>query len=144
MNDIEKLIRVKLTKEEYKEKLKEIIKTNKETYAISLKETDELIGIISADNIDENSKNYSLSYGIREKFRKQGYAYEAIYKFIDYYFKEKNMHRVRLGCLLDNIGSQKLYEKLGAKKEGIEREAKYYDNKFKDKTIYSILKSEWK
>ena len=53
------------------------------------------------------------------------------------------MHRLEIAHNIDNIASQKIIEKLGAKLEGIARESKFYDNGFKDRKIYSILKMEW-
>ena len=53
------------------------------------------------------------------------------------------MHRLELAHNTDNISSQKIIERLGAKFEGIARESKFYNNGFKDRKIYSILKQEW-
>ena len=54
------------------------------------------------------------------------------------------MHRLEITCNVDNIASKTVIEKLGATFEGICRESKYYDNEFKDRRVYSILKREWK
>lgn len=112
-------------------------------WAIALKENDELVGIISVDKISFRNKFFSLAYGIREKHRGNGYAYQASLGLINYMFNNYDMHRLEIACNTDNIASQKTIEKLGAKFEGIARESKYYDGGFKDRRIYSILKNEW-
>jgi len=113
-------------------------------WAIALKTNNEFIGIISLDSISFRNKNFSIAYGIRKKHRNKGYAYEASYALIDYVFNNYDMHRLQLAHNSDNIASQKVIEKLGATLEGIARESKYFDGKFKDRKIYSILKKEWK
>lgn len=90
------------------------------------------------------NKRFSIAYGLRKKYRGYGYAYQAAYVLIDYVFKNLDMHRAELAHNIDNIASQKTIERLGAMFEGIARESKFNDNKFIDRKIYSILKSEWK
>ena len=58
-------------------------------------------------------------------------------------FDKLDMNRLELAHIIDNIASQRVIEKLGAKYEGIARESKFYINEFKDCMIYSILKKEW-
>lgn len=136
------------TKESAKKRLDEILEKYNEDYkphiwAIALKNNNEFIGIISIDTFSTMNKRFSIACGLRKKHRGHGYAYQAITALIDYAFKNLNMNRVELAHNIDNIASQKTIEKTGAKFEGIARESKFYDNKFKDRKIYSILKSEW-
>ncbi len=112
-------------------------------WAIALKSTNELVGLITLDKVSFANKNFSIAYGIRKKHRANNYAYQASYALIDYIFNNWDMHRFEIGHNIDNIASQKTIEKLGAKLEGVARESKFYDNGFIDRKVYSILKSEW-
>ncbi len=112
-------------------------------WAIALKSTNEMIGIITLYPISFANKNCEIGYGIRKKHRANNYAYKASYALIDYIFNNWDMHRFQIAHNVDNIASQKTIEKLGAKLEGIARESKFYNNGFVDRKIYSILKSEW-
>ena len=112
-------------------------------WAIALKKTNELIGLISIDSISFANKKFSLACGIRKKHRSHNYAYQATFVLIDYIFNNLDMHKLEIAHNIDNIASQKTIEKLGAQLEGIARESKFYDGGFKDRKIYSILKPEW-
>ena len=111
-------------------------------WAIAIRETNELVGLITLDKVSFANKNFSIAYGVRKKHRTNKYAYKASYALIDYIFNNWDMHRLEIGHNIDNIASQKTIEKLGAKPEGISRESKFYDNGFIDRKIYSILKSD--
>ena len=112
-------------------------------WAIVLKSTYEFVGMITIDFISYTNKRFSLSYGIREKYRGNSYAYLASVILIDFMFNNFDMHRLELAHNVDNIASKKIIKKLGAKLEGIARESKFYNNEFIDRKIYSILKQEW-
>ena len=135
-------------KESCKKRLEELVqkyegKNKPFIWVIALKDTNELIGVISVDSISYNNKRFSLAYGIRKAYRGNNYAYFASYSLINYIFNNFDMHRLELAHNIDNIPSQRTIEKLGAKFEGIARESKYYDNKYIDRKIYSILRNEW-
>lgn len=112
-------------------------------WAIALKDTNEFIGIITIDTWSTANKRFSLAYGIRALYRGNNYAYLACEALIDFIFKNFDMHRLELAHRVGNIASQRTIEKLGAKFEGIARESKFYNNQFKDRKVYSILKQEW-
>ena len=136
------------TKESCKKRLEEIIESyNRENkpfiWGIAFKENNELIGIISADTVSFNNKNFSIACGIIEKYRKKGYGFQATVALVDYFFKHLDMYRVQLGHRVGNMGTQRIVEKMGAKFEGIARSSKFYEGEFKDRKIYSILKPEW-
>lgn len=100
--------------------------------------TDEMIGIISLDNVSFFNKNFSIAYVIRKKYCGYHYAYQFSYALIEYIFKNTDIHRLKIAYNVDNIVSKKTILKLGAKLEEFARESKFYDNAFKDRKIYSI------
>lgn len=61
-----------------------------------------------------------------------------------YAFNHKNLRRVEALVLEDNVGSFKMHEKLGYKREGILRESVYKDGVHKNQIVYALLKSEYK
>lgn len=146
--DISNQFNFKYTIESAENRFNEIInKYNEETkpfiWVITIKETDELAGMITVDKISLSNKSFSIAYGLREKFRGNNYAYQACYCLITYIFNNFDMHRLELAHNIDNIASQKIIEKLGARFEGVARESKFYNGKFKDRKVYSIIKNEW-
>jgi RimJ/RimL family protein N-acetyltransferase len=55
-----------------------------------------------------------------------------------------NLNRVQAGCVVENIGSMKAFEKAGFRKEGLLREAYFCDGEYRDVLIMGILKKEWR
>jgi RimJ/RimL family protein N-acetyltransferase len=49
----------------------------------------------------------------------------------------------RLGCFSFNERALRLYKRLGFVREGVNREAYYYDLKWHDRILFSMLQSEW-
>lgn len=145
---ISKQFNFNYNQESAKNRLEELVekytKDNKPyIWVIALKSTNEFIGMITVDTVSFTNKRFSLAYGIRKKYRGNNYAYLASVILIDFIFKNFDMHRLELAHNVDNIASQKIIEKLGARFEGVARESKLYNNVFKDRKIYSILKQEW-
>ena len=103
-------------------------------FAIRLKETGRLIGIILY--FDEKEDSCEIGYGIGSGFWNQGYATEAVGRVLEYLFREKGMHTVYASFFTGNDTSRRVMEKCGmtfdrfSEKEltylGIERDLTYY------------------
>ena len=72
-----------------------------------------------------------------------GYATEAIELLTDYCFRVRNIHKLRAGAVVDNIGCIKAFTKAGYTKETIEKEAVFAQGKFRDIVIMTYLKKDW-
>ena len=70
-------------------------------------------------------------------YQGKGYATEAAKAMIDYMFKEVEINGISSGAVKDNIGSCRIFEKLGFNKIGeIEEESPYT---FYDQIILFII-----
>ena len=107
-------------------------------------ETGKHIGNIS---LKDNSANkyyseISVMIGNKDEWGK-GYATEAITLLTDYCFRVRNIHKLRAGAVVDNVGCIKAFTNAGYRKETIEAEAVFCEGKFRDIVIMSYLKKEW-
>ena len=103
-------------------------------FAIRLKETGRLIGIILY--FDEKEDSCEIGYGIGSAFWNQGYATEAVRRFQEYLFREKGMRTVYASFFTGNDASRRVMEKCGmtydhfSEKEltylGVDRNLTYY------------------
>ena len=93
------------------------------------------------DYINRKAKSHILIGN--QQFWNGGYGTEAMRLLLDYAFNHKNLRRIEALILDDNIGSQKMHEKLGYKKEGLLRESVYKNGEYKNQIYYSLLKSEY-
>ena len=108
--------------------------TNKDLFAIRLKETGRLIGIILY--FDGTEESCEIGYGIGSGYWNKGYATEAVGCFLDYLFSEKGFRTVYASFFSGNDASRRVMEKCGmtysrsAEKElsylGVERDLIYY------------------
>ena len=80
-------------------------------FAIRLKETGRLIGIILY--FDEKEDSCEIGYGIGSAFWNQGYATEAASRFLEYLFREKGMWTVYASFFTGNDASRRVMEKCG-------------------------------
>jgi ribosomal-protein-alanine N-acetyltransferase len=108
--------------------------SNTGLYAIRLKETEQLIGIMVL--CDETATSCEIGYGIGSAWWDHGYATEAVRRFIRYCFEEKGLRTVYASFFTGNDASKHVMEKCGMKyshfseKEltylGVERDLTYY------------------
>ena len=134
------------TKKEIENWFSELIYDKKNiNLGIFLKSTNELIGYAGICDISETNKSgeYYIFIGEKKLWGK-GIGTEVTEQILRIGFIDYKLNRIMLTVSEPNIGGLKAYEKSGFKIEGRLREASFRDNKFHDKLIMSILKSEWK
>lgn len=108
------------------------------------KKSGEIIGTINADSIDHRNRNLMVGLSIYDKSeRGKGYGREALELMVDFAFLEMNMHRVYLGCFAFNDSIVQLYEKIGFKKEGVNRNFIYRNGNYYDEIVLGILRKDW-
>ena len=112
-------------------------------WGIVLKDTNEMIGIISADTSYKYS-TIEIGYSISSKYWNNGYTTEAIKEIINYLFKECNYKIIEAIIPRDNIASIKVAEKCDMKLEAALKDR--YKDKINGKIcnllIYSIFNND--
>ncbi len=103
-------------------------------FAIRLKETGRLIGILSLFN--EKDGACEIGYGIGSRYWGRGYTTEAVKRFLEYLFDERGCRRVYASCFSGNDASRRVMEKCGMRCDhfsenelrylGLERDLIYY------------------
>lgn len=107
--------------------------------------TDEVVGDISLNSMDSNNRSGSLRLAIFEPANySKGYGTEALILMLDYGFGIRNLHRIELHVYAYNDRAIHTYEKVGFQKEGVMRDALYYDHKWTDVFIMSMLEEEFR
>lgn len=125
---------------EFIKKIEESLKNNHGiTWAVSLKTNAELIGTIGFWRIMHEHYRAEIGYMLSPDFHRQGVIQEAIKQALDYGFKTMNLHSVEANIKPGNIASAKLLEKNGFIKEAYLKENYYFNGKFLDSCVYSLL-----
>ena len=109
-------------------------------WAITIKGNPTLIGIIGHYRIRWEHFRSEIGYMLLPEHQGKGIITEAIQLMVDYGFNQMNMHS--LEGIIDpaNTASARVLEKNGFVKEAHLKENEFYDGKFLDCVIYSLLK----
>jgi RimJ/RimL family protein N-acetyltransferase len=109
--------------------------------AIRLKETGHLIGIILY--FDEKEDSCEIGYGIGSEFWNQGFATEAVKRFMEYLFREKGMRTVYASFFTGNDSSRRVMEKCGMSYDHFSEKELTYLGIERDLTYYAIHRKEY-
>ncbi|MGO0063322.1 GNAT family N-acetyltransferase [Brevibacillus fluminis] len=111
---------------------------------IALCEDDTVIGDIALQDIDGMNRTANIRLAISENFQGKGYGTEAMKLMLEYGFGILNLHRIELNVFSYNARAQHVYEKVGFVKEGVQREALFYNHQYHDSILMSILEHEYR
>lgn len=106
---------------------------------------DAAIGLIGLLNIDDKNKKAEFYICIgEESARGCGIAKKASVLLLDYAFNELRLNRIYLYTEQENVSAQKLFEKLGFKKEGLIEQDLIYNGRFVNRYMYGLLEEAYK
>ncbi len=112
-------------------------------WGIARKEDDVLIGTCGFNNWIQKSSRGEIGYELGRIYWGNGYATEALKEMLKYGFEEKKLNRIEAFTVPEAHQSINVLKKLGFKKEGRLREYGYWNNRYWDENIYSLLKRDW-
>lgn len=113
-------------------------------WAVTAGGSDEYLGEIVLDDIDESHGSADLRLAMRPAMRGRGYGTEAIGLVLGLAFDGLGLHRVGLDVLAINPRAQALYEGVGFRVEGRLREAYRDGERWCDAIVMGILEEEFR
>lgn len=108
-------------------------------WAITFKGNPEFIGIIGNFRIEPENYRAEIGYMLLPEFHRQGIISEAVARVVSYGFGEMNLHSIEAVIDPENHASAKALEKNQFVKEAHLKENVFYDGRFLDTVIYSII-----
>lgn len=85
-----------------------------------------------------------MGYSLARSHWGQGFVTEVAQSVVDQAFLTyPQLHKVRAMADARNIGSLRVMEKVGMKREGVLRQDRYIQNGFMDEVWYGLLRIEW-
>lgn len=112
---------------------------------ICLKSNDEIIGDIALQDIDASNRKAGVRIAIPQDIHQgKGYGSEALRLVLEYGFGQLQLHRIELEVFAFNDRALHVYEKLGFKVEGRQRDALFYDHRYYDAILMSFLEEEYR
>jgi RimJ/RimL family protein N-acetyltransferase len=113
-------------------------------YAVTLKDGGKLIG---GGKLAVNGSQGSLGWVLHKDYWGQGYGTELGNELLVLGFGELGLRRIISSCDSENVGSYRVMEKIGMRREGLFIEArpahKLSAEPYGDELRYAILSSEW-
>jgi ribosomal-protein-serine acetyltransferase len=112
-------------------------------YEIGIWRNGKMAGQIGYNYFEQNDKRTEIGYWLGSGAEGKGLVTKACRALIDNAFGDLDLNRVEIRCGTENHKSRRVAERLGAKLEGIAREAEWLHHRFIDLAVYSILRTEW-
>ncbi|RTZ03727.1 N-acetyltransferase [Flavobacterium bomense] len=156
-NDIKEIFELRSNPETMKYIPRPLVKTNEDAlehiamidtkieaneginWAITLKDNPKLIGVIGHYRIKPEHYRAEIGYMLLPEYHGKGIISEAVKEAVNYGFQIMKLHSIEAMIDPDNDASAKILEKNGFVREGHLKENEFFDGRFFDTLIYSLL-----
>lgn len=108
-------------------------------WAITLKEETRTIGTICYWRIEKAHYRAEIGYVLHPRYQGKGIMNEAMKAVLNFGFNNMNLHSIEAKVNPKNIASIGLLEKNNFIREGYFKEDYFFDGKFLDTAVYSLL-----
>lgn len=112
-------------------------------FGIELLSSGEMIGDAGLHHFFDQNRRCEIGYALASRHWGQGYATEALRAIIRYGFDALDLNRIEADIDPRNIGSSRVLEKLGFRKEGHMPERWFVFGEFADTVNYGLLRRYW-
>jgi [ribosomal protein S5]-alanine N-acetyltransferase len=112
------------------------------SFAITRKADGEYIGSMGI-HLDPENQRAEIGYWIGKPYWGQGYASEAAKRLLQFGFDVLKLNRIYARCFSENIGSERVMQKIGMQYEGLLRQEIYKWGQYIDLKMYAMLRSDY-
>ena len=102
----------------------------------------QFVGIIGLKDTDFNNKKTEIGYWLSEPYQHKGIITNSCKSLINFIFDKMDFNRIQIRVAKGNLKSQYIPERLGFKREGIERDGELHSHGFVDLVVFSLLKAD--
>jgi RimJ/RimL family protein N-acetyltransferase len=100
-------------------------------------------GTISTFEVDHRSGSFSYGLEVAREYWRQGYASEAVYLLLRFYFRELRYQKVTAYVFEYNERSQTFHASLGFVREGLLRRTAWSNGRIWDSIVYGMTVEEF-
>ena len=112
------------------------------TWAIIEKSSNQLIGDFGFWRIDKQHHRGEIGYVLHPEYWGKGYMKEALKRLLKVGFEQLKLHSIEANVNPENESSKGLLRSLGFKQEAYFRENYFFEGKYLDTLIFSLLESD--
>jgi diamine N-acetyltransferase len=114
-------------------------------YVIVEDQHDRVVGEAGLLRMDPEWRTTDMTVIVGEPdAREKGYGTEAGRLLLDFAFQYMGFHRVAIGVVGFHEDALRFWERLGFRREGVQRDGYFLDGAFHDFVMMSILEDEWR
>ncbi|MBZ0188838.1 MAG: GNAT family N-acetyltransferase [Candidatus Obscuribacterales bacterium] len=111
--------------------------------AMVLKDENVVAGGIGLHINDRANQSAMIGYVLNRNYWGQGLVTEAARRLLELGFGELSLHRICATCDAENVGSQRVLEKCGMRREAHYKQDMLIKGQWRDSFFYAILQEEW-
>jgi RimJ/RimL family protein N-acetyltransferase len=104
----------------------------------------DLVGLLRLHDLDLTHRKAQVRLFVAPAQQQRGYGGDALGTVARFCFEELGLRRLGLVVRADHPHAQRLYERLGFRVEGREREAALSEGRWVDFVLMGLLASEWR
>jgi len=113
-------------------------------WSISLKEENEMIGMIGYWRMQPENQRGEIGYMLLPAYWGKGIMSEALAEVVRYSFEELGLHSIEADINPENLASAKILERHGFVREAYFKENIFWEGKYLDTAVFSLLVQDWK
>lgn len=111
---------------------------------VVLRNGDVLLGVTGLHRMEFRGRHAEFGLFIGDaSYWGKGLGTEATRLMLDYGFGTLNLHRVWLQVFGHHTAAQRVYEKAGFRREGVQREHHFVEGRYTDGILMGVLRAEW-
>lgn len=112
-------------------------------WAIADSKTDEFMGSIGFNSWNFTNRRGEISYDLMKKYRRKGIMTRCLNNVLVFAFKNMDLYRIEARTMLGNVPSHSILEKIGFKKEGVQKGYRMIRGEPADIALYGITKDDY-
>ena len=113
-------------------------------WGITLKGDDTVIGMCGFNYWIRQDSRASVGYDLAHQYWGQGIMTEAIRAIVAFGFEQMGLNRIEADADARNPASGRVLEKVGFRREGIQREQFFENGLFNDLMLFALLRRDYK
>jgi RimJ/RimL family protein N-acetyltransferase len=129
------------------ERIKKLTSLDEEGHAVRLAvvlpESGAVVGDVSLRRVNEEHDQGEIGFVIHPDHQGHGYATEACVLLLEMGFRRLGLHRIIGRADARNVGSVRVMERLGMRREAHFLENELIKGEWGDEVVYAILAAEW-
>ena len=112
-------------------------------WGIATRENDRVIGTCTLTSFSLDHRRAEVGFALGRAYWGRGYAVEALHALLNHAFESLDLHRLEADADPRNARSIRVLERLGFRREGLQRQRYLINGEAQDALLYGLLSSEW-